>query len=169
MRGLRKPGLRSWGIQTGMMCQLLHFFFHRTFPPARRRGKRLGPASAARSSTRSTAGPSLGPGSGAAGQAQPRTVLATASWTATERAPHQRLAQPEDAAARTAGGARRARSRTRSRTKPCAAVFQRPPISEPRTRSFCGPPLASSGYVQCLRRSATLSAAPSTSTVQGCG
>ena len=44
-------------------------------------GKRLGPASAARSSTRSSAGPSLGPGSGAAGQAQPKAVLATASWT----------------------------------------------------------------------------------------
>ena len=100
----------------------------------------------ARSSTRSSAGPSLGPGSGAAGHARPKAVLATASWTATERAPHQRLAQPEDAAARTAGGARRARSRTRSQTKCCAAVLQRPPISEPRTTSFCGPPLASSGY-----------------------
>ena len=87
----------------------------------RRRGRAPGPAR-----------PSLGPGSGAAGQAQSKAVLATASWTATERAPHQRLAQPEDAAARTAGGARKARSRTRSRTKPCAAVFQRPTICSVR-------------------------------------
>ena len=41
--------------------------------------------------------------------------------------------------------------------------MQRRPISEPSTGSFCGPPLASSGYVLCLRRSATFSAAPSTS------
>ena len=41
---------------------------------------------------------SLGPGSGVAGHARPKAVLATASWTATERAP-QRLAQPEVAAA----------------------------------------------------------------------
>ena len=61
----------------------------------------------------------------------------------------------------TAGGARRARRRTRSRTKCCAVAFQRPPISEPSTSSYCGPPLASSGYVLCLRRSATFSAAPS--------
>ena len=58
---------------------------------------------------------------------------------------------------------------TRSRTKCCAVAFQRPQISEPSTSSFCGPPLASSGYVLCLRRSATFSAAPSTSTVHGCG
>ena len=95
-------------------------------------------------------------------------VPATASWTATGKTPHQRFAQPEDAAARTAGDGRRAQSRTtRSRTKHCAAGFQRP-ISEPRTTNFCGPPLASSGYVQCLHRSATFSAAPSTSTVHGC-
>ena len=43
-------------------------------------------------------------------------AIATANWTATERAPHQRVAQPEDTAARSA------RSRTRSRTKHCAAV-----------------------------------------------
>ena len=83
---------------------------------------RPGPSLVVRSSTRSSAGPSLGPGSGAAGHARPKAVLATASWTATERAPHQRLAQPEDAAARTAGGARRARSRTRSRTKCCGLL-----------------------------------------------
>ena len=73
--------------------------------------------------------------------------------------------QPEGAAARTAGGARTARGRT----KYCAVVSQRPSSSEPRNGSFCGPPPASSGHVQNLRRSATFNAAPSTSTVQGCG
>ena len=36
-----------------------------------------------------------------------KAVPGTASWTATERAPHQRIAQPEDAAARTVGGSRK--------------------------------------------------------------
>ena len=44
-----------------------------------------------------------------------------------------------------------------------------PAAPDLRAERFCGPPLASSGYVLCLRRSATFSAAPSTSTVHGCG
>ena len=47
---------------------------------------------------------------GAAGQGRPSAFLATASWIATEKAPHQRLAQPAAAALFTAGCARRARS-----------------------------------------------------------
>ena len=49
-----------------------------------------------------------------------------------------------------------------------AGGCRRPPISEPRTNSLCGP-RASSGYVDLLRRSATFNIAPSTSTAQGCG
>ena len=47
--------------------------------------------------------------------------------------------------------------------------FHRPPTSEPRTTSCCGPAHASFGYAACLRRSATRSAAPSMVTVHGCG
>ena len=63
----------------------------RTAPVWGRRGKRLGLSLQARPSTRSSAGPSLGPSSGATGHARPKVVPATASWTATEEAPHQRL------------------------------------------------------------------------------
>ena len=55
-------------------------------------GRRLGASSAARSSTH---GPSPGAGAGAAGHARLKAVLATASWMATDRAPHQRRAHPE--------------------------------------------------------------------------
>ena len=113
--------------------------------------------------------PRLGPGCGAAGHGRPSAVHATASWTATESVPHQRLDQPADAAARTAGGARRARRRTRSRTKRCAPALHRPPTSQPSTSNFCGPPRESSGYATRLRRSATCKAAPSTSAVHGWG
>ena len=72
------------------------------------------------------------------------------------------------AAARMAGGARWALTRTSWRTKLRAASFHRPPTPEPRTTSVC---LAhtSSGYAAYLRRSATRSAAPSMVTVHGCG
>ena len=179
---LRQPGF-SGGAASSLLLFFFFFFFSRTFmsarlsrlynlqpaafPPYGRSGRRLAPSFAARSRTRSKEGPSLGPCCGAAGR-RPSAVLATASWIATERAPHQRLAQPAAAALLTAGGARRARRRTRSRTNRCDPSFHRPPISEPRTNSLCGP-RASSGYVDLLRRSATFSIAPSTSTVQGCG
>ena len=54
------------------------------------------------------------------------------------------------------------------RTPRRALLAARGKISEPGTRSFCGPPVASSGYVECFRRSATFNAAPSACTVQGC-
>ena len=60
-------------------------------------------------------------------------------------------------------------TRSRCCTKRPASPFQRPPTSEPRTTSSCGPPLQSSGYVDRLRRSATLSTAPSVSAAPGCG
>ena len=118
-----------------------------------------------------TCGPGLGPQGQAAGRlvsgevehtVQCWAVARRRRWDGWPRAPQgcacngerDRDKHPEDAARRTAGGARRARRRTRSRTKCCAVAFQRPPISEPSTSSFCGPPLASSGYVLCLRRSA---------------
>ena len=66
-------------------------------------------------------------------------MLVTACCTATARAAHHRLVQAEVAAARSAGGARWARMRTKSLTSRCAVSFHRPPISEPSTRSRCGP------------------------------
>ena len=82
---------------------------------------------------------------------------------------HHRRVQLAAAAARMAGGARWALTRTSWRTRLRAPSFHRPPTSEPRTTSFCGPARASSGYAACLRRSATRSAAPSMVTVHGCG
>ena len=73
------------------------------------------------------------------------------------------------AARRTAGGARNARTRTRSRTKPSAPPFHGTPTSAPSTMRRCGPAAASSGYVARLRHSATRSAAPSRSALHGCG
>ena len=121
--------------------------------------RRLGRSGATRSKTRSKEGPSLGPGCRAAGHGRSSSVLVTASWTATESN------QPADAAARTAGGARRAWRRTRSRTKRCAPALHRPPTSQP-SGNFYGP---SSVYATRLRRSATCRAAPSTSAVHGWG
>ena len=72
------------------------------------------------------------------------------------------------AAARMAGGARWALTRTSWRTNLRAASFHRPPTPEPRRTSFCLAH-ASSGYAAYLRRSATRSAAPSMVTVHGCG
>ena len=48
----------------------------------------------------------------------------------------------------------------------CAAMFQRPAISDTKTNSFCRPPLASTGYVPCLCRSATFNPALSTSWIR---
>ena len=74
-------------------------------------------------------------------------AFAAASWSPAAGGHQLSSAHSPDAGVGSAraADARRARSRTRSRTKPCAAVLQRPPISEPRTRSFCGPPRANSG------------------------
>ena len=49
----------------------------------------------------------------------------------------------------------------------CAPSFRRPPTSAPRTMKRCGPPALSSGYVACLRLSATRGAAPSHSAARG--
>ena len=51
-----------------------------------------------------------------------------------------------------AGGARCAWIRTRSRTRWSAPWLHRPPTSDPRTTSFWGPPVLSSGYASRLRR-----------------
>ena len=56
------------------------------------------------------------------------------------------------------------------RVVPCRhGLVQGPPTSAPSTTRRCGPPATSSGYVPRLRRSATRSAAPSTSALHGCG
>ena len=109
------------------------------------RGSRLGPAGGARSSTLSSGGSASLFGCGGAGHAQPRAVLATACWTATASIPHQCLDHPAAAAVLTAGGARCARTRTRSRTKRAASPFQRPPTSDPSTRRRWGPARRNSG------------------------
>ena len=114
------------------------------------KGNRLGPTGSVPWSTTSSGGPSQAPGRKGCCQGPPNAV-------------------PAAAAARTAGGARRALTRTSWRTKLRAPSFHRPPTSEPRTTSFCGPARASSGYAACLRRSATRSAAPSKVMVHGCG
>ena len=73
----------------------------------------------------------------------------TACCTDTASMVHQRLAHADEAALRTAGGARWARTRTRSRTSWCAPAFHRPPTSLPSTTS-CWGPLFSSGYAALL-------------------
>ena len=82
---------------------------------------------------------------------------------------HQRHAHAVAAASRSAGGARCARIRTRSRTRWSAPSLHRPPTSDPRTTSFWGPPALSSGYASRLRRSATRRTAPSVAAAPGCG
>ena len=96
-------------------------------------------------------------------------MLATACWTDTDSWLHQRRAHAETAACRSAGGARCARIRTRSRTSWSAPWLHRPPTSEPRTTSVWGPPAHSSGYASRLRRSATRRTAPSVAAAPGCG
>ena len=113
--------------------------------PQARRGSKLGPVGTASSSTRSRGGSACWLGWSGAGHAQPRAVLVTACCTATPSMPHQRRDQPALAAVRRAGGARCARTRSRSRTKRCASPFQRPPTSDPSTTSRWGPPQPSSG------------------------
>ena len=133
-----------------------------------RSGRRLGRAASARSSTRSSSGADCWLAWRGAGQADPRAVLVTACCTDTASMVHQRLAHADEAALRTAGGARWARTRTRSRTSWCAPAFHRPPTSLPSTTS-CWGPLFSSGYAALFRRSATRKAAPSCAAAQGCG
>ena len=70
---------------------------------------------------------------------------------------------------RTAGGARSARRRTKRSTKPHASGPHRPPVSQARTTSRCGPGRQSSGYRASLRRRAAAMAAPSSSAARGCG
>ena len=153
-------------------------FFTRTFFSAclkvslrcGRRGRRLWPSGAAWWMTLSSGRPSPASGCSGCRQAPPRAVLATACCTATENMLHQRLAQAAVAAARTGRGARYALRRTRSRTKPRAWAFQRPPTSEPSTTSVCGPPRVSSGYAALRGVLAALSStAPSTAVAHGCG
>ena len=109
------------------------------------RGSRLGPAGGAKSSTLSNGGSASLFGCGGAAHAQPRAVPATTCWTATASIPHQRLDHPAAAAVLTAGGARCARTRTRSRTKRATSPFQRPPTSDPNTRRRWGPARRNSG------------------------
>ena len=85
----------------------------------------------------------------ATGQGQPNPVSATACCTATEGM-HHHLRTQLDLTARRTGS-------------------RRPPSSAPSRRRRCGPAAASLGNVARLRRSATRSAAPSTSGLHGCG
>ena len=74
------------------------------------------------------------------------------------------------AAARSAGGARWARTCAKSLTNRYAgSSCQRPPTSEPSTTTRCGPPALSSEQAARLRRLATRSIAPSFAAVRGCG
>ena len=142
--------LRGFFFRTG----IFFFFFRTGLVGARscqallaygRKGSRLGaeaPASA-RISPRGRSAELVG--HWGARQSSPSSVGHKARWTATPRRPHQRRRHPAAAAVRTAGGARRARRRTRRRTKVKDSVFQRPPTSQARTRSCCGPSAASSG------------------------
>ena len=83
---------------------------------------------------------------------------AMACCTATEGMHNHLRAQPDLAARRTAGGARYARTRTRSGTK-CTTV-----PSAPHLR-----PTFDEALRPSYRKPATLSAAPSTSALHGCG
>ena len=76
---------------------------------------------------------------GGAGHGHPRAVLVTACCTATAKAAHHRLVHAEVAAARSVGGACGARTPAKSFTRRCASSLQRSPISDPSTRSRCGP------------------------------
>ena len=158
----------------GMLCFYFHFLL-RTFMPAWRvlvrsglhykvlscavcmagyaRSGSLLPASAPRRpSTCSSGGASTAEVDEAIRQAQPRAVPATAFCTATDKMLHHLRAQPQLAVRRTARGAPNAWTRTRSRTKPSAPPFHRPPTSAPSTMRHCGPAAASSGYVARLLR-----------------
>ena len=78
-----------------------------------------GPIGSVPCSTTSSGGPSQAPGRKGCCQGPPNAVLATACWTATDSMLHHRRVQPAAAAARTAGGARWALTRTSWRTKLC--------------------------------------------------
>ena len=106
----------------------------------------------ARSRLRAAAGDArplenAGTGCGAAGHGRLRAVLVTARWTAAESVPHQCRDQPPDAAAHTAGGAQKARKRTKSRTKSCAPALPRLPTQNHKrillgvSRVFAGGPV----------------------------
>ena len=83
----------------------------------------------------------------------PRAFEHRAARGRLHRLTHHRLVQADAAAARSAGGTRWARTRTKSLTSRCAASFQRPPISEPSTRSRSGPPkLSPGGRLACAAR-----------------
>ena len=70
----------------------------------------------------------------------PSAVPPTACCTAVDSMPHHLRVQALEAAARRAGGARRARTRTSCRTSACESSFQRPPTSTARTKRRWPPP-----------------------------
>ena len=76
---------------------------------------------------------------------RPATVPPTACCTAVDSMPHRLRVQAVEAAARRAGGARRARTRTSCRTSACESAFQRPPTSTARTKRRWPPPRCNSG------------------------
>ena len=82
---------------------------------------------------------------------------------------HHLRSQPARLAWRSAGGARGARTRSRSRTRSQHSAAQRPPISQARTTRRWGPGRRSSGYLSLFLRLAVTSAAPSSRAVRGCG
>ena len=101
-------------------------------------------------------------------QRPPSRVEARARCKAALSSAQHLRRQPASAARRTAGGARSARRRTKRSTKPHASGPHRPPVSQARTTSRCGPGRQSSGYRASLRRRATAMAAPSSSAARGC-
>ena len=102
----------------------VHAMYSRALPAHGRRGSRLG------------AGPRQAPGfpeggssaepmeQGGARQSSPSSKEHKARWRATPRRPHQRRLHPGAAAVQRTGGARRARSRTRRRTKVKDSAFR---------------------------------------------
>ena len=109
-----------------------------------RSGSRLGPAASARSSRRSSSGPGSWLACGGAGHGLPSAVLLTACCTATARVAHHSLVQEEVAAARSAGGARWARTRAKVSDELLRCFVPAPAYlgaEEP-----CGPPDLSTGY-----------------------
>ena len=125
------------------------------------RGRRLGPVAGAKPTMSASRGPSSAMAVAGRSHSPLRAVVATACWTATLSKLHQRRRQPLAALARTAGGARGARVRTKRRRSASQSRCQRPPTSQASTRRRCGPGPRSSGYRSSLRRRAASRAAPS--------
>ena len=124
--------------------EVLHLAAHGPPTACQRSGSRLGALALARSSTSPNGSASSAPGSSGMDDT-PSAEQATARCRATDKTLHQRRAQPCAADARSGGGARWTRSRSRRRRNCWHSSFQRPPTSAASTTSRCGPPRVSSG------------------------